>query len=128
MGTANANIGSLGNNYPAYVKRPENYALAAAMSSCGSPEEVATPMAGFSEETLASLATLRRQPNHKGGYGNMEELDDAGTSFQRTLSTATMVHRMSADQEWREVDGAEYSENDDGETVAGAWIDEGGWY
>merc|ERR1719213_358500 len=37
-------------------------------------------------------------------------------------------HRMSADQEWREVDGAEYSENDDGETVAGAWIDEGGWY
>jgi len=237
-GTANANIGSLGNNYPAYVKRPENYALAAAMSSCGSPEEVATPMAGFSEETLASLATLRRQPNHKGDYGNMEELDDAGTSFQlqpveakevgcwsyvstrnnnfsnrsqkgtfcvdkgeyaetdvgpsggtvqsgngwimvpagssttiqtykytseatseavsdnvliepmemseflsdgekvylgiayeqRTLSTATMVHRMSADQEWREVDGAEYSENDDGETVAGAWIDEGGWY
>merc|ERR1712117_609751 len=81
-GTTTSNIGSLGNNYPAYVKAPEGYTLAAAMSTCGSPEEVAPRMAGFSEEVLASLATLRRQPNHKGDYGNMEELDDAGTSFQ----------------------------------------------
>lgn len=237
-GSANSNIGSLGNNYPAYVKAPEGYALAAAMSACGSPEEIAPRMAGFSEETLAALATLRRQPHQGADYGNMEELDDAGTSFQllpvaaqdigcysyvstrnnnfsnrsqkgtlcvdegeyaetdvgpsggtvdagtgwiviptgstntiqtfkytsessseavsdnvliepmqmeefladgqkvhvgisfeqRTLSTATMEHRMSGDEEWQEVSGAEYNENDDGETLASAWVTEGGWY
>lgn len=238
-GTMNpAEHGSLGNNYPAYVTDPtsKGYGLAAAMSACGSPEEVSTPMAGFDQETLASLATLRRQKGAKKDYGNMEELDDAGTSFQmepvkatavgcwnyvstrnnnfsnrsqkgtlcvdegdyaendvgpsgnavvgqtgwimipegslmtmttfkfmtqedddsvsdltwiepvemnlaegkkvqvaiqysqRTLSTAVMQHRKSDDEEWKDMDNAEYNEADDGETVASAWVDEGGWY
>merc|ERR1719150_2603174 len=61
------------------------------MSACGSPEEVSVPMAGFDEETLASLATLRRQKGAKKDYGNMEELDDAGTSFQMEPVAAAKV-------------------------------------
>jgi hypothetical protein len=236
-GTTTTNQGSLGNNYPAYVRQPEMYTMAAAMSACSTPDHLATPIAGFSDETIAALATLRRQPGAKADYGNMEELDDAGTSFQlqpvqakevgcwsyvstrnnnfsnrsqkgtlcvdegeygesdvgpsgasvdggngwimipegslstiqtfkymsqesetvsdnvwiepvemsdylmegqkveigiayeqRTLSTAVMEHRKSNSDSWQEVDNAEYTENDDGETVASAWVDEGGWY
>merc|ERR1712048_308302 len=47
---------------------------------------------------------------------------------QRTLSTAVMEHRISADDEWKEVEGAEYNENSDGQTTAVAWVNEGGWY
>jgi len=236
-GTTTTNTGSLGNSYPAYVKQPVGYALAGAMSACGTAEHVQTPMAGFDEETLSSLATLRRQKGGKADYGNMEELDDAGTSFQmepvaaqqtgcwsyvstrnnnfsnrsqkgtlcidegeyaendvgpsgaavdggngwimipqgsmttiqtfkyqteesdvvsdnvwvepvnmkdflvegnkvelgiqyeqRTLSTAVMEHRLSADDSWSEVESAEYTETSNGETSAVAWVDEGGWY
>merc|ERR1712223_2303111 len=79
-GTTTNNWGSLGNNYPAFVKQPEGYALAGAMSACGTADHVQEPMAGFDEETLSALATLRRQKGAKHDYGNMEELDDAGTS------------------------------------------------
>merc|ERR1712178_435530 len=79
--------------YPAYVTDPtsKGYGLAAAMSACGSPEEVSTPMAGFDQEALSSLATLRRQKGAKKDYGNMEELDDAGTSFQMEPVKAAAV-------------------------------------
>merc|ERR1712110_882578 len=81
-GTTTNNHGSLGNNYPAFVTAPVGYALAGAMSACGTADHVQVPMAGFDDETLSSLATLRRQKGAKHDYGNMEELDDAGTSFQ----------------------------------------------
>jgi len=76
-----ADIGSLGGNYPAFVKEPEGYALAAALSTCSTPEMVQTPIAGFSTEVVSALCTQRRDPGASYDYGNMEELDDAGTSF-----------------------------------------------
>jgi len=240
-GTTTNNYGSLGNSYPAYVTKPELYELRAENlvnfpAQIG--DHVQVPMAGFDTETLAALATLRREPGAKADRGNMEELDDAGTSFQmvpvqaketgcwsyvstrnnnfsnrsqkgtlcvdegeydesdvgpsgaavssgngwimiptgtlntiqtfryrsepteeavsdnveitpynmgefmnegqkvelgiqyeqRTLSTPVMEHRMSGDDSWAEVTDAEYKENDGGDTVAVAWVDQGGWY
>lgn len=82
-------IGSLGGNYPAFVKEPEGYAKAESLSPCSTPEMVQTPMAGFPLDALASLCTLRRQGDASDDYGNMEELDDAGTSFNMVPIQAT---------------------------------------
>merc|ERR550539_763717 len=132
------NWGSLGNNYPAFVKQPEGYALAGAMSACGTADHVQEPMAGFDDETLSSLATLRRQKGAKHDYGNMEELDDAGTSFQMEpvaaqevgcwsyVSTRNNNFSNRSQKGTLCVDQGEYAENDVG--PSGAAVDGGnGW-
>lgn len=137
-GTTTTNHGSLGNNYPAFVKQPVGYAMAGAMSACGTAEHVQVPMAGFDEETLSALATLRRQKGAKHDYGNMEELDDAGTSFQMEPIAAAEVGCWSyvstrnnnfsnrSQKGTLCVDQGEYAENDVG--PSGAAVDGGnGW-
>jgi len=74
-------IGSAGTNYPAYVKEPTNYARAEAFSSCSKPEQVQPPIAGFDLEVAEALCTGRREVGSSNDFGNMEELDDAGASF-----------------------------------------------
>jgi len=74
-------IGSIGGSYPAFVKAPEGYALGQALSDCSTPEMVQKPMAGFPIDELAAMCTLRKKEPNNDDYGNMEELDDAGTSF-----------------------------------------------
>jgi len=52
-----------------------------ALSDCSTPEMVQKPMAGFPIDELAAMCTLRKKEPNNDDYGNMEELDDAGTSF-----------------------------------------------
>jgi len=73
-------IGSLGVNYPAYVKEPELYARAEAFSTCGAKEQVQAPIGGIPMEIAEAVCTGRREPGALHDYGNMEELDDAGTT------------------------------------------------
>jgi len=81
LNTGKGMIGSLGVNYPAYVKKPELYETAQAFSACGAPEMVQPPIAGFDMEIAEALCTGRREPGSLNDYGNMEELDDAAASF-----------------------------------------------
>jgi len=89
--------GVQGNSYPAFVQDPKFYSLpkqnvymsdpnnkysgSKEAYACRTPDTVAEPLAGLSVEVLAELATGRRVTDRKIDYGNMEELDDAGTSF-----------------------------------------------
>jgi len=66
--------GSAGASYPSFVKTPEGYEIPDIYA--GQLKEEC--MGGMSEEILTALATTRRYPHDQG---NMEELDDAGTSF-----------------------------------------------
>merc|ERR1712187_388886 len=108
------------------------------MSACGTADHVQEPMAGFDEETLSALATLRRQKGAKADYGNMEELDDAGTSFQMKpvqakevgcwsyVSTRNNNFSNRSQKGTLCVDEGEYAENDVG--PSGAAVDGGnGW-
>merc|ERR1712019_116861 len=64
-------------SYPGYVKEPEGYEI----PDIYKPElfnAATNVLGGMSEEVLVALATTRKSPHD---YGNMEELDDAGTSF-----------------------------------------------
>jgi len=75
-------IGSMLNNYPAYLEVPPGGLPNADLRNCGAaPRQVTTPMAGFNNEFLKSLATGRRNHKERLDMGNMEELDDAATSF-----------------------------------------------
>lgn len=90
MGKAATNkIGSPGGSYPAFVKEPEGYALAQALSDCGTPEMVQKPIAGFPLEAASALCTGRREGESNNDFGNMEELDDGPTSFNMKPIQAT---------------------------------------
>lgn len=66
--------GSAGVSYPGYVKRPDGYEIPEQFE-----RELNTKAFGdLSEDVLTALATTRQTPHD---MGNMEELDDAGTSF-----------------------------------------------
>lgn len=67
-------VGSQGNVYPSYVKKPDGYLIPDQFAA----ELVTEGFGGMSEQVLAALATTRLTPHD---YGNMEELDDAGTGF-----------------------------------------------
>jgi len=69
-----ADVGVAGRAYPAYVKNPEGYIIPAQFQK----ELLTETFGGMDEATLVALATTRKSPHD---YGNMEELDDAGTSF-----------------------------------------------
>lgn len=65
---------SAGTSYPAFVKQPDGYIIPDELQ-----EEVVTGcLGGMSEDVLKQLATIRQTPHDQG---NMEELDDAGTSM-----------------------------------------------
>eukprot|EP00495_Collosphaeridae_sp_1-RS-2012_P003242 TRINITY_DN2694_c0_g1_i1.p1 TRINITY_DN2694_c0_g1~~TRINITY_DN2694_c0_g1_i1.p1 ORF type:complete len:187 (-),score=20.66 TRINITY_DN2694_c0_g1_i1:539-1099(-) len=66
--------GSLGNVYPSYVKNPDGFLIPDQFED----ELITDGFGGMSEGVLAALATTRKWPHD---YGNMEELDDAGTGF-----------------------------------------------
>jgi len=80
LNTGAAHIGSLGTNYPAYVKEPELYSRAEAFSSCSKPEQIQPPIGGIPMEIAEALCTGRQEPGARHDFGNMEELDDAGTT------------------------------------------------
>jgi len=67
-------IGSQGNVYPSYVKTPDGFVIPEQFQD----ELITDGFGGMSEEVLTALATTRKYPHD---YGNMEELDDAGTGF-----------------------------------------------
>jgi len=67
-------IGSSGNVYPSYVKEPAGYLIPDQFLD----ELVTGAFGGMSEAVLTALATTRKWPHD---FGNMEELDDAGTGF-----------------------------------------------
>jgi len=69
LDTANA-----GTSYPSYTKTPDGYVIPAELQT----QLLTDTMGGMSEEILSMLATTRQTPHD---YGNMEELDDAGTSI-----------------------------------------------
>lgn len=75
--------GSLGNSYPAFVQKPSAYELPSdpALAKCKRLDHVATPLAGFTQDVVNSLATSRQVSDSNLDYGNMEELDDTGTSM-----------------------------------------------
>lgn len=66
--------GSAGNSYPSYVKNPDGYVIPDQYSQ----ELITETFGGMSEEVIVLLATTRGGPHD---YGNMEELDGAGTGF-----------------------------------------------
>lgn len=72
---------SLGRAYPAFVNPPEGYVLSDPLSDCGSAEVAVDHFGGLSKDDVEAACTLRRDSAANFDYGNMEELDDAGTSF-----------------------------------------------
>merc|ERR1719461_2519674 len=64
-------------SYPGYVKRPEGYEIRDVYAAELYDADTKV-LGGMSEEVLVALATTRKTPHD---MGNMEELDDAGTSF-----------------------------------------------
>merc|ERR1712045_741036 len=70
-----ADTGSAMTSYPGYVKRPDSYVVPAFLEK----EVNLNAFGGVGEEMLVKLGTTRQTPHD---MGNMEELDDAATSFQ----------------------------------------------
>jgi len=77
-----ADIGSIGNAYPSYVKEPEGYLIPDQFAG----ELVTGAFGGMPEEILVALASTRKYPHD---FGNMEELDDAGTGFNMAPQKVT---------------------------------------
>jgi len=75
-------IGSQGNVYPSYVKNPDGFLIPDEFKD----ELITDGFGGMSEGVLAALATTRKWPHD---YGNMEELDDAGTGFNMVPQKVT---------------------------------------
>lgn len=74
-------VGDLGNNYPDYVKEP-TYGLSEYYNYANKRGVTKSRMAGLDIDVLSDLCTQRRiDDDSLLDYGNMEELDDAGTSF-----------------------------------------------
>merc|ERR1719461_2302443 len=69
--------GSSGTSYPSYVKQPDGYIIPEALQKDVQDAAKGT-LGGMTELQLAQLATGMA---NKAFMGNMEELDDAGTSF-----------------------------------------------
>lgn len=74
--------GSAGASYPSYVKNPDGYLIPDEFES----ELVTDSFGGMSEEVRTALATTRKYPHD---YGNMEELDGAGTGFNMVPQKVT---------------------------------------
>jgi hypothetical protein len=91
LNSGNNVIGSIGGNYPAMTKKPPLYEPAEALCECCSPEMVQTPIAGFPQEVVDSMCTGRREVQGLHDFGNMEELDDAGTTFTMAPQVAATV-------------------------------------
>ena len=73
-------VGDLGNNYPDYVEKPD-YGLPKYNNFANKRDVTPSNMAGFDIEILKGLCSGRRiDDNQLLDYGNMEELDDAGTT------------------------------------------------
>lgn len=72
--TGDIDIGSPGNVYPSYVKNPDGFLIPDQFKD----ELITDGFGGMSQEVLVALATTRKWPHD---FGNMEELDDAGTGF-----------------------------------------------
>merc|ERR1712176_661289 len=70
-----ADTGSAMTSYPGYVRRPNSYVVPAFLEK----EVNLNAFGGVGEEMLLKLGTTRQTPHD---MGNMEELDDAATSFQ----------------------------------------------
>lgn len=116
--------GSLGNSYPAYVTQPKGYALSS-VADCRRPDHVAVPMGGIDQTQLEYLATLRQHSDSFTDYGNMEELDDAGTSVNlltKVTSTGCWNYMGSRNNNFSNrsqkgtlcVDDGEYEQDDVG--------------
>jgi len=92
--------GAAGNNYPAYVVNPAAYTIpqiykgkpiettnedgdviAKQEVKCREPDHYMEPIGGIDAETAAQICTGRVQGKTNSDYGNMEELDDAGTAL-----------------------------------------------
>jgi len=77
----NGAVGDLGNNYPDYVKSPD-YGIPAYYDYANKRGVTPSRMAGFDLNTVIALCTQRRIDDFDLlDYGNMEELDDAGTTY-----------------------------------------------
>jgi len=77
--------GSAKNNYPAFVAKPKGYALPditeITATDCRAADNIVHGnMGGIAQEKLEALATGRQHTESSTDYGNMEELDDEGTS------------------------------------------------
>jgi len=80
-------VGDLGTSYPDYVEEP-SYGLPEYYNYANKRDVTPSDMAGFDINVIKALCTTRRidqlsSSNSLGllDYGNMEELDDAGTTF-----------------------------------------------
>jgi len=94
-------FGAPGNNYPAFVKNPSpDYAIpqitrgkprelkneqgevtGTEQVKCNEPDHYQEPIGGMDTEVASALCTGRLRGKENIDYGNMEELDDAGTAF-----------------------------------------------
>jgi len=88
-------VGAIGNNYPAYVERPEGYNIPEITQgkprtlqngdteavTCNAPDQFVAPMGGMPQEAASAICTGKQQGSHKQDYGDMEELDDMGTNL-----------------------------------------------
>jgi len=83
-------VGSLRTSYPGYVQQPEGYDIPI-VENCRTPDAVVPPVAGLSQDIANQLATGRTVHVENLDYGNMEELDDAPTSFDMLPQQAKLV-------------------------------------
>jgi len=97
----NSATGSPGNNYPAYVVDPQDYSIPQIYKGkpreivdattgevtgteevrCREPDHYTKPIGGIDPEVAAAMCTGRLKGSENMDYGNMEELDDAGTAL-----------------------------------------------
>jgi len=99
-------VGAQANNYPAYVVDPTSYSIPVVVNGrprellndagqvvtddegntqyeeviCRTPDHYSSPIGGMDGEVAAALCTGRQKGSENMDYGNMEELDDAGTA------------------------------------------------
>lgn len=149
--------GAAGNNYPAYVVNPAAYTIpqiykgapkvttdangdvtATQEVKCREPDHYAEPIAGINAETAAQLCTGRLQGQTNADYGNMEELDDAGTALTfepiqvtkvgcwNYLSTRNNNFSNRSQKGKICVDSGEFASSDFG-TNGGAMMTDDGW-
>jgi len=133
--------GSAANNYPAFVKQPDGYALPditeITADGCRGPDHVAEPMGGIEMSQLEALATGRQHTESSTDYGNMEELDDEGTSVNiltKVTKTGCWNYMGSRNNNFSNrsqkgklcVDDGEYEQEDIGPNGK-AVMSDGGW-
>lgn len=134
--------GSAKNNYPAFVAKPKGYVLPniedISATGCRAADHVVTGnMGGIAQDKLEALATGRQHTESSTDYGNMEELDDEGTSVNimtKVTQTGCWNYMGSRNNNFSNrsqkgklcVDDGEYEQEDIGPNGK-AVMSDGGW-